>query len=496
MPEIYLKQLMQALQGQPGAGEENQRQGRLRNHQRGAEPAVPSAGVLPRLSQRVGEANRRALQRRGETEEHCGDERGENGEAQDWPLHPDGLQAREGLLAEPVHAPEDRERDDDAEAAAHHAEHEALHQELTQQRAPAGSQRSPDDQLSAATRSPDQLEMGEVGAGDEQHEAHRAEQRQHCRADRGHHRLPQGRCIQPEAPGGREPLPDALPEPPQLLARLLQRHPAPQAADGAQEVVVVGVHVVAGLEGHRQEELGLPAQPREPGGEHTDDQVRLAVEAERAPEHPEIASEPGAPEGVGEDDPPVRAPRLVAPVEPAAQGRTHPQDGEELGGDDGGPEPLGLIQSREHHRAVIVAADVAEAPLVGAHLVEVGRRAHNRGPALEEDGLHLHQLVCIPVGQRSQEHCAGDAEHRRVRADAQGQREERYRGEPGRLAEAPDGETDLPGQSGHGRGLRQPPCPEAGPGRAPGLGASRPGHVRTWDGLSAPGSARPACKGD
>ena len=143
-PEIDPKQLMQALQGQPGAGEENQRQAPVSATTSAAlKPPVPSAGVLPRLSQRVGEANRRALQRRGETEEHRGDERGEDGEAQDRPLHPDGLQAREGLLAEPVHAPEDRERADDADAAAHHAEHEALHQELTQQRAPARSPAQP-----------------------------------------------------------------------------------------------------------------------------------------------------------------------------------------------------------------------------------------------------------------------------------------------------------------------------------------------------------------
>ena len=144
-----------------------------------------------------------------------------------------------------------------------------------------------------------------------------------------------------------------------------------------------------GLEGHRQEELGLPVQPREPGREHTDDQVRLAVEAEAcSPSTPEESPpEPGAPAGVGEDDPPVRAPRLVAPVaEPAAQGRTRPQDGEELGGDDGGPEPLGLLPSREHHRAVVVAADVAEAPLVGAHLVEVGRRQLRRSRSRSRAG--------------------------------------------------------------------------------------------------------------
>ena len=174
-----------------------------------------------------------------------------------------------------------------------------------------------------------------------------------------------------------------------------------------------------------------------------------------------IRAEPGAPEGIGEDDPPMGAPDLVATVEPAAQGRARPQDGEHIRGDDGGLEPLGLIASGEHHRAVVVGADAGEAPLTGADLVEVGRRAHEGRPALEQDGLHLHQLVGVPVGQRAQQHRAGDAEHRRVRADAQREREERDRGESGRLEEASDREPDLPA-----RGAMAPGTATSVPGSA------------------------------
>ena len=72
-------------------------------------------------------------------------------------------------------------------------------QELTKQRAPAGSQRRTDDHLPPPARTPDQLEVSEVGAGDEQHEPHRAEQHQDRRADRGHHGLAEGLPVQPEA---------------------------------------------------------------------------------------------------------------------------------------------------------------------------------------------------------------------------------------------------------------------------------------------------------
>ena len=117
----------------------------------------------------------------------------------------------------------------------------------------------------------------------------------------------------------------------------------------------MGVHVVAGLEGHRQEELRLPVEPREPGRKHADHHVRLSVEAERAPEHAAIASEPRAPEAIGEDDPPVRAPDLVAPIEPRGPGPGSLPGRGTLRGDDGGLEPFGLIASGEHHRAVVIA---------------------------------------------------------------------------------------------------------------------------------------------
>src|SRR5690349_24780891 len=54
---------------------------------------------------------------------------------------------------------------------------------------------------------------------------------------------------------------------------------------------------------------------------------QVAREQGGSTEHTAIPAEPGTPEGIAEDDPPVGAPGLVAALESAPEGRAHPQHG-------------------------------------------------------------------------------------------------------------------------------------------------------------------------
>ena len=99
---------------------------------------------------------------------------------------------------------------------------------------------------------------------------------------------------------------------------------------------------------------------------------------------------------------------------------------------------------------VVNAPDRGERLVQLAELEELRRRdpelveAHGREAAGQE-----HQLLGLRVGQRAQQHAVDDREDRGVGADAQGQREDRDQGEPGRAQQAPGGVADIAQQVIH-----------------------------------------------
>ena len=70
--------------------------------------------------------------------------------------------------------------------AAGEAQEHALGQELADEPPAAGPQRGADRDLARARRGAGEQQVGDVGAGDEQHEADRAQQEEESRADVAH----------------------------------------------------------------------------------------------------------------------------------------------------------------------------------------------------------------------------------------------------------------------------------------------------------------------
>ena len=113
---------------------------------------------------------------RRQPEDQAGDQRHREREDQGRQIDRHLVETREirrRQREERRHAPA---RDDGTAEAGGERQHHALGEELADQAAASGADRRAHDDLAAARRGARQQQIGDVGAGDEQHEAHRAEQ--------------------------------------------------------------------------------------------------------------------------------------------------------------------------------------------------------------------------------------------------------------------------------------------------------------------------------
>ena len=173
--------------------------------------------------------------------------------------------------------------------------------------------------------------------------------------------------------------------------------------------------------------------------QHADDLVKLPADANAPADDVTLAPEAPLPVAVTEDQDAVVARQLVVGAERATEARLRGQGGEEVRGDPearhhlGGPARLG-----QAHVGVRVGSDLAIAADLGPQIEVVGRR----DPATRilgsgaEDAI---QSAAVGVGRRAQEQAVEHAEHRRVRADTQAQRDDGDEGEAWSTAQRLDG---------------------------------------------------------
>ena len=162
-----------------GAGEQHEGEGELEDDQSGGEPAsaVAADGARAFLQDLV-EVGARGAERGGDAKNQAAEdaERGEvakdgvvHGE-----LHPVGFaDIRYGEI-EPADA-EDAE--DKTEGAAENAEQDAFDEELADDAPAGGAERGADGHLTLAADGAAEHHVGDVGAGDEEHERNRASMR-------------------------------------------------------------------------------------------------------------------------------------------------------------------------------------------------------------------------------------------------------------------------------------------------------------------------------
>jgi hypothetical protein len=102
--------------------------------------------------------------------------------------------------------------------------------------------------------------------------------------------------------------------------------------------------------------------------------------------------------------------------------RWHTEHGEQVTNDDDDLDALRLRPAGQHHFVSVPGRQVRERPALGAEVDEVGERHPGRGRILRIRRPHRDEAIAIRERQGPQQHGVHDAEHRRVRADADRQR--------------------------------------------------------------------------
>jgi hypothetical protein len=199
----------------------------------------------------------------------------------------------------------------------------------------------------------------------------------------------------------------------------------------------------------------------ERGGHHADDLVGLAVDANRTADDVGVAPEAVLPVAVGDDEDAMVAEDLFVGTEAAAELRSRPEGGKEIGGDAEAVGHLGRFAGfGEAHVRTGVGGNLAVAVHLGFQIEVVGRReAAARIPG--SGAIDAVQEVAAGIGCRAQHVPIEDAEHRRVGADAESERDDGDQGEAGRAMQRLDGEADVTEDAGklvHGVSARPPEC--------------------------------------
>ncbi len=326
------------------------------------------------------------------------DQRGEGEtEAEYGAVHGDRAGARQAGRSEGHQRAHAEGRHDGAERAAEQREDQALGQQLADEPPVAGTQRGAERELAPALNASGEQQVGHVDAGDHQHQGHGGEEREERRLDAPGEVVPEG--VDGECRAGSVGIDVELRQGPaqrvDLARGLIDADARLEPCHGAK---VVSPGVLGEVVLHRGPQRRLRRQHvLEPPRHHADDDPRIAVEHDGAPDDRAIGAEAAAPERVAEDDDAGAAEAVLGGVEVAAQGRRHAEDVEVAGA-----HPLALEELR------------------------LGRAGHRRPPgpehgdpvegarALLELGVHAVGALLAPAGiVRLPDH--GDAPGAKIR---------------------------------------------------------------------------------
>ena len=188
--------------------------------------------------------------------------------------------------------------------------------------------------------------MCDVGAGDQEHETHRAGEHHERGARVAHQHLADRLDAQALVVAQRvgEGVEELLLRRGDARAGLDERDAVDQPAD---RIEVVGVVGAAGLERKRQVDLGRVAEGVDVQvSEHAHDLVRLAAERHRAADDGGVALEPRRPEGVGENDAGPRVREILGGGERPSELERRAEAAEELGADPAPSEAVREMRRR------------------------------------------------------------------------------------------------------------------------------------------------------
>ena len=392
-----------------------------------------------------------------------GDDGGGETEGKDGPADVHGIGARHRLPGDGLEQPHDADGECGTEEAAGDSQHETFGQRLAEQAPPARPERGAHGVLGVTLQAARQQQPRHVGAGDQEDDRDRAEERNQqppavAVEDVLHARDPRRDPLQRRlglrhASGNRG----------DLGLRLIDRRAVPQPRDhvagaerqarlvgrGAEPEIDRRVDVVVRFRRGR----GIREEP-DPRRHDADDRQRR-----RHPAHTKgladdarIAVELALPEIVADDDGRRRhvRPAELGVRELAPEDRTDAEDLEVIGRHDHAAHRAAAVgQDQEVERPAVDGGRFDRLRLAPRVPLPDGRAAVV-GAAIETRRRDEHQTSRIGERRRRQEHALDERENGRGGADAEAERDDRNRGKPRVLAQLPEGKADI---IGHGASL-------------------------------------------
>ncbi len=419
----------------------------------------------------------RRLHRRRKREENRGDERGcecerDHAHIGNRRQRPRGLGERQRLHQERTRPPRERE----TEHTTGRREQQALDETLTDDCAAARTERNPDRDFLLPRGAAREQQVRDVGARDQQHHADHAHQHQNGRGEfsaqiRSPFRtLAQKQMFRHEAlaerfrRGGRlfdllfVDLPvDHVHRRFSLLARdarLDARHDGQPPAAAVLQIVPGRRHLRFHHHRHHHVRVLADDDAVEAWRRDADDGHRRAVEGDGTIDDRRIAGEAAHPVVVTQDRHRISARRLVVVWrQRAADVRADGEDVEVVPGHELTADALRLSVGHQRERRGKACDDAAEHRRL---IAEVAVHRVREGAVVERASLKCagsvedHELLRISYGQQAEQQLIGERENRRVRADAERDRQDHDERERRRLQERASRVANVLRQMGHG----------------------------------------------
>ena len=430
-PRVDALHVHEAAQQQPGAEEENDRQRDLRDDQRlpHAMARAPGARAAVRLQRfvRIGPCGLKRRQDPDEQPRGCRE--------REAPQQHPAVDARSKIEHRELRGDQRRRRlqadvrEQKPCGRAGEREEQALGQQVTREPPPPGAERKAHGQLALPRRRAREKQVREVGARDEEHERHGAEEHERGRTRVLEQRRRPRRRRQPPALVFVEPPSlgriDRAGNRRQLRVRLLKRDARREPRQRRELPDVPGHLRGVATPGNPQ----VRADEQQPARHHADDRRRGASDSDRPLQDVGVAAEAALPQTVTDDrDARASRPELLA-REAAAERRRHAED----------RQRIVEQQRREHAFRDVPAGDVAVAEVERGEIrecaappdVRVLRRRHRfdvgrvrrelgkRQPDRDETiGVGVREGVQDePVDQPVDEAVAADADRQREHRD-------------------------------------------------------------------------------
>ena len=444
---------VRAEHAEAGRDQERQRDRHFRHDDRAAEQ-LTSRGRASAFLERLRDFGRRGLQCGDQAEDARRQHRQCDREADQPKVRPERFEAGHeskdvGRHADPK-GTQAEPRESEGRRHRHEREQRALGQQLADDAEAAGAEGEPDGDLPPPLRCAREQKVGDVRAGDQQHDERRRlperEQRpgafvEHAAEEREHaHAVVAVRVrIVTREPRG---------EHRHFRLRVLERRAGPQVADD-REVSQVAARRHLRIERDGGPDFGALGEG-ESRRHHADDDVRLAVDDDRTPHDRAVGIEAPLPQRVAQDHDVVPPERFIVPNERAAEGRLRAQRFEEAARDLEAGNPLRLAAVDEVRIPPGVRGKKDQFRGVRAPVEEIGGRHRlllvlqpRAGLRQQHDGVRILQWI------RAQHETVDQVEDGRVRPEPQRERQRHDGRQPPALPERPYGGANVPPRVAH-----------------------------------------------